>query len=144
MANCVEYNIEATFKPGSKPEMLKAINALHEPAVVAANGSGGSYSGGERKEVWYSWVNNPPEGGFTSLEEALDAWRFELGDWGDGTAWISFTGDKLGQEEILFAALAPYLAGDIYARGEDGEEWGFRFVDGRMIELTCTKTWCES
>lgn len=140
MGYYVEYNIEATFKPESEPEMLKAINALHEPETLKAHASGGSWSGGERKEVWYSWVDNPPPGGFTTIEDAMYAWRFDVDQW-DGLKHFSFTGEKLGQEEILFEALAPFLDGEIFARGEDGEEWGFRFKDGRMIQLECIKNW---
>ena len=143
MGYCVEYNIEATFEPESEPEMLKAINALHEPETLKANARGGSWSGGECKQVWYAFTDNPPPGGFTSIEQAMDAWRFEVDQWG-GVKGFSFTGEKVGQEEILFEALAAFLDGEIFARGEDGAEWGFRFSEGRMIELKCVKNWEEA
>lgn len=138
MGYYVDYGIDVTFKTEDEPAMLAAINALHAPELVAAQANGGSWSGGECKQKWYSWVGNPPEGGFTTLEEAMLAWRFDV-----FSNQFSFTGGKLGQEETLFVALAPWLEGEIYARGEDDCEWGYRFKEGRMRGLTCNKTWTE-
>lgn len=138
MGYCVDMDIDVQFKTEDEPAMLAAINALHVPELLAAQALGGSWPGGEAKEKWYSWVDNPPEGGFTTLEEAMSAWRYDVFSNG-----FSFTGEKLGQDEVLFMALAPFLQGDIYCRGEDDCEWGYRFHDGAMIGMTCTKTWTE-
>lgn len=139
MGYYVSYNIEAQIDMSKEAEALAAINDLHKPEVISANARGGSFSGGERIGVWYSWVENPGPDGFKSLSDALWAWRFSLSDNGD----FYFEGGKLGQEEVLFNALAPFMKGTIYARGEDDCEWGYRFRDGRMIELTCERTWKE-
>jgi hypothetical protein len=144
MGYCVSYDIEATMKKEHEAAALAAINALHDPDLVWGKGTGGSWSGGVRTAAYYAWTDNPPEGGFTSLEEALNAWRFETDDDCGGCLSFSFSGEKCGQEEVLFKALAPFLEGDIYGRGEDDAEWGYRFRDGMMIELFCEKTWSES
>lgn len=137
MGYYVTYDIEATFKKVDEPAMLAAINALHEPEVMNPRARDGSWSGGKHTACWYSFTDNPPPGGFASLEEALEAWRFEAQDVGGGEVGLCFNGDKSGQEEVLFAALAPYLTGNIYASGEDGAVWGYRFRDGKMITLSC-------
>jgi len=120
-------------------EALAAINALHTSDMLEAHASGGSWSADKVNQRWYSWVSNPPEGGFQTLEKAMRAWRFSL----DDDNLFHFIGEKLGDEEVLFNALAPYLEGEIYARGEDGAEWGFKFHNGKMISLECIRTWVE-
>lgn len=139
MGYYVSYNIEATIDMSKEAEALAAINALHDPEKVKSFGHGGSFSGGQYTERWYSWVRNPEPGGFSNLFEAMTAWRFALDK--DGTFY--FDGGKVGQEEILFEALTPFLSGDIYARGEDDYEWGFRFQNGKMTELQCKRDWVE-
>ncbi len=138
MGYYVDYNTDdVTIK--NCPEALAAINALHTNDMLEAYAGGGSWScGKEVDQRWYRWVDNPPEEGFKTLEEAMSAWRFNLQD-----NSLYFTGEKLGDEEVLFTALAPYLEGEIYARGEDGAEWGFKFHNGKMIGLECVRTWIE-
>lgn len=137
MGYYVDYNTDdVTIK--NCPEALTAINALHTNDMLKTYASGGSWSGGEANQRWYSWVKNPPEEGFKTLEEAMSAWRFNLQD-----NSFYFTGEKLGDEEVLFTALAPYLEGEIYGHGEDSAEWGFKFHNGKMIGLECVRTWIE-
>lgn len=142
MGYYVEYEINVIIPKENEGDVLKAINHLHDPEVMQKNASGGSWQGGERKEVWYSWTDNPPAGGFPSVEHALRAWRFQP-CYLDGELTFCFEGEKLGDEEKLFEAIAPYITGDIYARGGDGCEWGFRFNFDKMVTLRCTKTWEE-
>lgn len=141
MGYYVTYNIKASFKRENEPAMLAAINALHDPEVMNPQSRGGSWEGGKQTCFWYAFTDNPPPGGFTTLDAALKAWRFEADNYAETSAGLCFNGDKLGQEEILFATLAPYLTGDIYASGEDGFAWGYRFRDGKLINLNCK--WVE-
>lgn len=141
MGYCVTYNIEATFKRKDEPAILAAINALHDHAIMNLQAGGGSWNGGKQTAYQYAFTDNPPPGGFTTLEAALEAWRFEADNYDETRAGLYFNGDKSGQEEVLFAALAPYLTGDIYASGEDGAAWGYRFRDGKLINLSCS--WVE-
>ena len=142
MGYYVEYNIDASFKKEDAPKVLAAINALHDPDLIKKQASGGLWSGCEKKKCWYSWVDNPPVGGWTDIGDAFLAWRFELSDEGNCFAF-DWVGEKLGDEEFFFQALAPYLIGDIYARGEDNDEWGFRFRDGKMFPTKCIREWVE-
>ena len=139
MGYYVNYDIEATLDMSKEAEALAAINALHDPEKVKSLGRGRSFSDGQCIESWYSWVTNPGPKGFPTLFDAMEEWGFSLDK--DGTFY--FDGEKLGQEEILFEALAPFLSGDIYARAEDNHEWGFRFQNGKMTELQCERNWVE-
>jgi hypothetical protein len=143
MGYYVSYKIEAKLDMSREAEAVAAINALHEPSAVETHGNGGSWSGGVRTRACYSCTDNPPEGGFKTLKDALSAWRFELSELRGYEGEFTFTGEKLGQEERLFDALAPFLEGDIYASGED-DEWGYRFKDGKSITLSCMREWVES
>lgn len=137
----VDYRMSVQIKPENFHLALAAINQLHTPGNLHAYASGGSFGGGMPRQHWYAWVRNPEPGGFKSLEEALEAWRFSTWLRDDRTLGLYFRGEKLGDEEHLFKALTPYWEGEIYAHGEDGEQWGYRFRDGRMITLHCE--WVE-
>lgn len=66
MGYYVDYNTDdVTIK--NCPEALTAINALHTNDMLKTYASGGSWSGGEANQRWYSWVNNPPEGGLKNF-----------------------------------------------------------------------------
>lgn len=67
------------------------------------------------------------------LAAALFEWRWpaEFDDQGN-LIDLEFTGEKLGDDQILFAALAPFVnAGSfIVVAGDDGKVWRWRF-DGK-------------
>ncbi|MBK8467614.1 MAG: hypothetical protein IPL32_17510 [Chloracidobacterium sp.] len=145
MGYYVEYDIAVTIPAERAPEVIAAINALHDPELMASQSHAGTYQGGVRTHVRYSWTDNPPPGGFTTMEEAFLAWRFNLYSTNEGSQF-SFTwcGEKCGDEEHFFRALAPFANGSIYARGEDGAEWGYQYKDSEMRELQCIKQWVSS
>ncbi|HEY0007617.1 MAG TPA: hypothetical protein VGB55_02740 [Tepidisphaeraceae bacterium] len=71
-----------------------------------------------------------------TLSEALAAWRWDVGELAaDGSvAELGFIGEKHGDEDILFAALAPFVqsGSHIDMFGEDGAAWRWSFEDGAM------------
>lgn len=121
---------------------LKAINALFEPATIKKQGSGGSYEGGKQTKWNYSWVTFP-DGGFKSLKDALNEWRYETNELPNGDLEVDyFTGEKLGDDPVLWEALAKYLTdGAIYCRGEDGALWCWEIKNGKFKELDGTVTY---
>lgn len=144
MGYYVEYDCSGiTFPKNKGDEVLAAINALHEPTLMKSQASGGSWNAGKQVDVWYGFTQNPPEGGFTSLINAFRAWRFDLDETHSEEYSFGWLGEKIGDEEIFFKALAPYATGEIYARGEDGKEWGFRLKDGTLRDLKCVREWIE-
>jgi hypothetical protein len=74
-----------------------------------------------------------------TLEDGLIAWRWRpelIAE--DGTILeIRFTGQKLGDDDILFAALAPYVESGSYitvvGEGEGGDEFWRWIFDGQHV-----------
>ena len=91
----------------------------------------------------YSWVENPDDNGFTSLLDAINAWRHD-GVIGNGDVEIyEFVGGKWGDEEQFYQTIAPFVedGGTIEVRGEDGEHWRYLYKDGKMIEQHAVVSW---
>ena len=137
MGYCIEQRgAKFTILAKNKPKALEALKAI---AGNTDNMGGGSSSG----EKWYSWVNM----GYVSratLEKAIEDWRWhaetnEEGDIND----IWFDGQKIGDEDHFFAALAPFVEKGSYVemQGEEGEIWRYAFNGKSMTELTPETTW---
>ena len=82
----------------------------------------------------FFWVD-PGFSGLANLRDLLRAWRWEIEESGDGSVTrIFFQGSKIGEEELLFQAIAPYVASGSYIKmiGEDETVWRWWFTDGKM------------
>jgi hypothetical protein len=114
---------------------------------------GGSY-GGERDGVkWFSWM---PEDlrTLTTLEDLLQTLGFRTHE-SDGAIHVDGYDSKVGQEELFFFALAPFIepnhSKDFLAManepasmewtGEDGSKWRWTFQDGEMIVWEASINW---
>ena len=55
----------------------------------------------------------------------------------------AFTGDKLGDDEMLWRVLAPFVVSGatIEFRGEDGAMWRYLFTDDALVEQTARIVW---
>jgi len=141
MGYCVSIEITNVRISADKvAECLAAINAMHEASTLKGNAGGGSTVG----DYWYSWVQNPPEGGFKSLTAAFDAWRYvALVNEVDGDVRLDFfQGEKWGDDEQLFEIIAPFInEGLIEVRGEDGARWRYEFEDGSMSRQDAITVW---
>lgn len=126
------------FIPAENKEA--ALNALFDmwlPDKDAAM-SGGSF-GPSGDVKWYSWMNNSADAfrnrTIKTLEEALDEWSYhpEINSHGD-IVDLWFDGEKIGDENQMFKALAPFVEPGSYLdfHGEDGELWRWYF-DGETM-----------
>lgn len=113
-------------------DALAAVQAL-DPVT---RGAGGTWSGGRKTESWFSWVTTSEYKNATDIGEAFDAWRWELrqdsnGDW----SLVGFNGEKLGDDAILFEAVAPFVKSGSFVemQGEDGARWRWVF-DGKTCK----------
>jgi hypothetical protein len=92
----------------------------------------------------FSWVDNEKVLKATNLTEVLQEWRYEpeFDDNGD-IFTLEFTGEKLGDDPILFQTLAPFIEkdGEIHFRGEDGLKWKYVFNGKEMKEVAAIETW---
>lgn len=90
----------------------------------------------------FMWVTNTEVLEADSLREALVAWGWrpkihhESGD----VVNIQFEAEKIGDEEQLFAVLAPFIAPGSYIEmvGEDGDRWRWVF-DGTTCQTVRAK-----
>lgn len=121
----------------NQTNILKAINKMHEPKQVQRNGSGGCWTSGKQTNTWYAWVGNPGPEGFKTCKQALSEWRYQSTINKNKSLSIDyFDGEKWGDDAQLFAAIGPFLNGDIVCTGEDGEIWKYSFHDGKVFTST--------
>jgi hypothetical protein len=90
----------------------------------------------------YSWVHDDEYLSARTLEEALVVWgwmpEFDgQGNIGDITD-LMFEREKIGDEDVLFNAIAPYVKRGSYIcmTGEDGEQWRWYFDGKRCVQQT--------
>ena len=119
--------MDASFAINRKSftKALKAIKAL----------------GKERGDMPYgcfcSWVDM----GFVDAEnlmDAMEAWRWEVEiDEKGNISGVEFMGEKLGDDKVLFDAIAPFVKDGSYIemQGGDGEMWRWVFKDGKCEEI---------
>lgn len=123
------------------PKVLEAIKALADNKEKM---SGGSYAYGAKKESWYSWVDTSDFVDAGNVEKALKSWRWHPEFDTDGNVVsIEFWGEKLGDDKVLFEAIAPWVKSGSYIemQGEDGTMWRWCFDDGKFHEKTAKVSW---
>lgn len=118
---------------------LAAVRALAEPSVMKDWASGMSTRGGVLIPN-YAWVSTHAFAEAPNLVAAISAWRWTpvVENEGEGDiVGLRFAGEKLGDDEHLFHALAPFVEPGSFLQmvGEDGERWQWRFEDGRVREI---------
>ena len=142
------YNVESisnsfTFKQGTD---LKAVLAhvkqtMFTDAALLENAMGGVWPRSRDdigSNVWYSWTNTHECRTADSIFDIINQF-FDLAEMSED--YMQFTVspiEKIGQEDVLLKALAPFLedGSHLYYRGEDGVEFGWRVVDGTLQEVT--------
>lgn len=90
----------------------------------------------------YSWVNDFHN--LYSLEEVMREWRWDINFDEEGNVIdIEFIGEKLGDDPLLFEAIAPFVKDGscIEMLGEDGDRWRWSFTNGSMKILYPTVVW---
>jgi hypothetical protein len=91
----------------------------------------------------YAWVNS----NFideAKLPGAVEDWRWSLiPDEQGNVGNIEFLGEKLGDDEVLFKALAPFVkpGSFIEMQGEDGEIWRWLFDGKTCVDKTAKISW---
>jgi hypothetical protein len=146
MGYCVEIELhDVIILKAKKEAALKGLNAMWDQSGKPAhNCSGGSYASGGKVDSWYGWTENPPTGGFPTLEKLFDAWRYQGTEDKEGNFVIdSFNGEKWGDDDILYKAMAPYIksGAKIFCTGEDHERWMYLFKKGTMTSKTAKVVW---
>jgi hypothetical protein len=130
MGYYVNGNGELRIKQENLDKAYEALMALQDAPPKSKRG--GSYSANERR-FWYSWM---PEDlrTLTDTKAVFAELGFEVRDDENGDLLISCYDNKTGQEDVFFAAAAPFIEdGDYEWTGEDGTFWLWKFEDGRMF-----------
>jgi hypothetical protein len=122
---------------------LEAINHLHTPEMLAEHARGGRFDSKEYVERWYSWVDNPPNGRFETLKNAIEAWNLRFEEPNDEWRLVSYDSEsKMGQEEFFFQTIAPFVAeGSFECEGEDGHRWRYVFLNGKLLLKEAKVVW---
>lgn len=92
----------------------------------------------------YAWVRNDFITQSETLEEAMKEWAWELIlDDNGNVDDIDFIGEKIGDDLILFEAIAPYIEKDSYIEmyGEDGYRWRWIFDGEKCKEIYPETIW---
>jgi hypothetical protein len=128
----------------AKSKHAAAIKKLKELMKRTDLMRGGSNLGGK----WiphFSWVETDEVLNATSLAEVMEAFRWTVehdADDGNITS-ISFSGEKLGDDQHFFEAIAEFVddGSFIEMRGEDGALWRWIFSGGKVTEKHATVSW---
>ena len=92
----------------------------------------------------YSWVDRDTVLKSETIEEALAEWRWDASlDEGGDLYCVTFSGEKLGDDEDLWFNLAPFIehGGFIEMLGEDDNRWRWVFWRGEMRTEYPTIIW---
>lgn len=92
----------------------------------------------------FAWVSTEMFLKAKNLEKAMSVWRWGISENENGDIdEIQFNGEKLGDDELLFKAIAPFVKEGSYIemRGDDNAIWRWYFTGKDCIELTPTITW---
>lgn len=115
----VRFRIPADRKAGA----LAAIKALRGKETCRD-----SYGG------HFAWVDTSDFRDASTLEAMLDAWGWKVtADENGNLVHITFEREKAGDEDLLWGAIAPFVAAGSYItmQGEGGESWRWWF-DGKQ------------
>lgn len=111
---------------------------------VWEKGDGCSWKDGKQISANYSWVRNEEIENANNIEQIFNAWRWQIEfDPNENINNIYFEGGKLGQDDLLFETIAPWVGEYSYIemQGEDGFLWRWVFENGKMEEKEAKISW---
>ena len=133
MGYCMDQREQEFFIPvGSLSDTVAAIQALH-----------GSESIGDSSGKHFSWVEQDFHK-HSDPARIFNAWRWNVEMDDDGNIdTIYFDGEKLGDDNTLFNAIAPFVREGSYIemQGEDGSMWRWTFDGKAMTEKNANITY---
>ena len=130
MGYYVTGNGHLVIKKENLDKAYEALMTLQDAPDSAKRG--GAYSGGQQTASWYSWMPQDLRT-LTSTREVFEQLGFEIEESEDGDLVIGYYDNKTGQEEVFFAAAAPFIENGEYDwTGEDSDFWRWIFLDGKM------------
>lgn len=122
----------AKFSIKKKDEVLQAIKNLHGKETI--HDASGRH---------FSWINNDFYK-INDIEKMFSEWRWGLEIDATGSYFVitEFLGEKLGDDDIFFECIAPYMEdGYIEMCGEDSQLWRWVFQNGTVKEISPNISW---
>ena len=73
----------------------------------------------------------------------LWGWEFEYDEESEGITGIAFHGEKIGDEQLIFDAIAPFVEENSFIEmtGDDATHWRWIFKDGKCEERDAKISW---
>jgi len=136
MGYCMDQG-ETKFhvKAENKAKAHQAVRSLLKETAKM----GGESSFGGVVTCSFCWVDMDDFRAAKTLDAQLMTWRWEAEATGD-IVGLDFRGEKLGDDEVLLKALAPFVESGSFIQmsGEDGHSWRWCFDDGKLSEKSPT------
>lgn len=145
MGYYVNGNGKFSIKTNDMDAAYKALCDLNQRDDIKRGGSyggGGIDQGSPRPDGlnyhparWFSWMDADYPSKLGDLDAILSCLGFEftISEEGGVRTYTTWYDSKIGQEDEFFSVLAPFItAGEIYWRGEDGNQWKWLFTDGAL------------
>ena len=141
MGYYVSGNGHLVIKKENLAAAYEALMALNDAPDSAKRG--GSYSGGKQHSSWFSWMPADLRE-LADTKAVFEQLGFETMDH-HGDLLITCYDNKSGQEEVFFAAAAPFIENGSYEwTGEDSAFWEWEFIDGKMYQRDGTRHYGEA
>lgn len=120
------YQMEEKFciKSANCPNVVDAIRALEGKETNLT------------PEPHFYYIAPKDVSSAKNIVDLFKAWRWEIEfDNQADISYVQFIGEKLGDEDILFQAIAPYVEDGSYIQvfDDDGRIWRWCFDEGRML-----------
>jgi len=134
------------------PRFFDLVGNLMSDKNIEENGKGGTRSGGKQTAYWYSWVKTEDVRKAVAdrdIVRVFECWGYDLeivnpDDNGITRYYLDIRGGdaKIGDEEKLFAAIAPVVEHGSFldVRGEDGAEWRWLWENGKFYSQDVIRT----
>jgi len=138
MGYCITQRDSKFRIPAARKAEALAVMKAMDPSTEGR----GSWDG---QRQW-SWVDQKNVNKAQSLEEAMTEWRYAPETDAEGNiTGVNFDGEKIGQEDVLFKLIAPFVEDGsfIEMEGEDGCMWRWVFKGGLVKEVTPSIEWPE-
>ncbi|MGA1739113.1 MAG: hypothetical protein ACO4AM_07520 [Candidatus Nanopelagicaceae bacterium] len=136
-------NTSFAIRTENLPRFFDLVSNLMSDENIEENGQGGSWSGGVKRQGWYSWVSTDKVRRAVldrDIHAVFEEWGYDLEITVEYDGVTNFFLDirggeaKIGDEETFFAAIAPVVEDGSFldVKGEDDEEWRWMWENGKF------------
>ena len=131
-----ELNNHNDFKRGG------SFGAVEPTASVGTEDRPAPPHNAPREDRWFSWCEWNYQEICKDAEAILQMIGFET-DASNGDIHIYSYDSKTGQEDLFLATICDLLIGEMEWRGEDGNQWMFRYGGEKPQRFYAQTTWIE-